>query len=148
MVLPDELQDVELFQDIPPAYVTRIALLAGLKEYPPESVIFREGEQSPCVYFVLRGDVSLEVAVAGRGPVPVATVGPGKLLGWSSVLGLGPMTATARCTGWCRLAVLRADQVLGLCDDDPKFGMAFMRRMAVALANRLAASHRHLSARG
>jgi CRP-like cAMP-binding protein len=71
-------------------------------------------------------------------------VGAGELLGWSSLLGQAPMTATSRALTTSRLIALDASQVLALCRFDPKFGFTFMKRTAEALAKRLNATRLQL----
>ena len=146
MVLLEELESVRFLRDLTPADLKQVASLARLQEYPAGAVIFSEGQATPSVFLVLQGEAALEGGVPGRGAVRVQTVGPGDLLGWSPVLGLGPMTATARAVSRCRLAALEADRVLALCAHDPQFGVAFLRCTAVALAQRLQATRRQLAA--
>jgi CRP-like cAMP-binding protein len=140
MLLLEELENVGCWRNLSPVYFQRIAALAQLKEQAADTVLFREGQSSPCIYFVLQGKVVLEIKGADGGVIPVFEVGPGELLGWSPVLGPGPMTATARTLTRCRLAALDAAQVLDLCARDPEFGVEFFRCLAAALARRLSAT--------
>jgi CRP-like cAMP-binding protein len=82
--------------------------------------------------------------VPGRGPTQFQTIGSGELLGWTPLLGPGPMTATARALTPTQLVVINAAQVLALCTHDPKFGYELLRRTARALARRLAATRLQL----
>src|SRR5271166_4573029 len=127
MVLVDELKHVSLLEQFAVANLRRIASIAHLQEYEADDVIFWERQNARQLYIVLDGEVSLEIGVPDVGSVQVLKVGPGKLLGWSSVLGCGPMKATARALTVCRLAALDAGQVLQLVEADPKFGVEFFR---------------------
>ncbi len=142
MILLEELAEVDFVRGLLPEYIQRIARLARLQEYLADSVLFREGEACPFVYLLLRGIVILEMTVSGRGTVPIQAVGPGDLLGWSPLLRLGPMTATARTLTRCRLAALDAAQLLVLSEHEPRFGMEILRRTATAVARRLRAARR------
>ncbi len=139
MILLEEIEKVELPLRLTAAHLKKIAQAATLKECPADEVIFREGEHNPFIYFVLSGEVDLEMRVPCCGRVHVLSVGPGELLGWSSLLG-APMTATARVVSCCRLAVLDAAQIQALAEEDPKFGMEFFRGTSAALAQRLYAA--------
>jgi CRP-like cAMP-binding protein len=66
------------------------------------------------------------------------------LLGWSPLLDVGPLTATARTLAPTRLLVLDAAQVQALCARDTGFGYEFMRRVARVLSRRLDATRRQL----
>jgi CRP-like cAMP-binding protein len=72
------------------------------------------------------------------------TIGQGELLGWSPVLGLSNMTATARVLEPSTLVVLDAKQLVTLCEHNARFGYEFMRRTALALSHRLSATRLQL----
>jgi CRP-like cAMP-binding protein len=144
MVPPGELEGVDFLRHLSPAYSEQIASLASLKEYRPGDVIFREGERRPEVYLVLEGEAGLEIRVPGCGVIEAHTVGPGELLGWSAVLGGGPMTATAQAATRCRLAALSADAVVALAEREPRFGLEFYRGLSAALAGRLHATRQQI----
>jgi CRP-like cAMP-binding protein len=131
-------------RDLPAEYTKRIASAGQVREYPAGAYVFREGQSSAHVYLVAEGEVGLEVTLPGHEPARLQTAGPGELLGWSPVLGLGPMTASARTLTPCRLVALSADRIQELAREDPLFGIEFLRRTAVALAQRLNATRRQL----
>jgi CRP-like cAMP-binding protein len=140
MGLAEELDNIAFLRHFTPAYQKKLAGLARLKEYLPDDVIFAEGDHCPEFYLVLDGEVGLEIRVPTCGLVEVLRVGPGELLGWSPVMGGGPMTATAVSATRCRLAALGADAVVALADRDPRFGLEFFHCMSAALAERLHAT--------
>jgi CRP-like cAMP-binding protein len=144
MVLLDELEDISLLQHFPADYRKQLAALAMPRAYEAGDCIFREGESKRTIYLVTEGSVALEIRVPDIGVVRVHRVGPGGLLGWSPVLGDGPMTATAFALTTCRLAALDAEQIRTLAEQDPRFGMEFFRAMSIALAERLRATRLQL----
>jgi CRP-like cAMP-binding protein len=145
MILPEEMQCVGFLRALSEPYLGRIAAMARLEEYPEGTVLFREGEVSPFIYFLLSGEVRLDIEHVHGQQVTVYTAGPGEMLGWSSVLGRSAMTATARVTSRCRLAALSVSRVLALCEREPRFGMAFLRQVSVFLADRLNGTRRCLA---
>jgi CRP/FNR family transcriptional regulator, cyclic AMP receptor protein len=144
MILLDMLEDLDFLQGLAPEHLRQVARIGQLREYPPGAFLFQEGKHAHEVFLVMRGEISLEVELPGRGAVPIQTVGRGELLGWSPVLGLGPMTATARTRTWCRLIALDVGRTRDLCRDEPRFGVEFFQRLAAALARRLHATHLQL----
>jgi CRP-like cAMP-binding protein len=134
------LEDLDFLHGTAAEYLPLIASTAQLQEFPANTTVFREGQPCAWIYLVSQGSVALRIRVPGEQTVPIQTVGPGELLGWSPVLGLGPMTATAQTTDRCRLIALNVYQLLALCTEYPDFGLEFMRRMALALAKRLHAT--------
>jgi len=140
MVPLEILENLNFLEGFPPDYLKPLASVAKEEEVGANEVIFHEKQKSPNIYLVIEGTVALEIWVAGRGATRIQTVGPGKLLGWTPVLEQGPMTASARALEPCRLIAINAMQVLEICAENPRFGMEFLRRTALALSRRLKAT--------
>ncbi len=146
MILPDELEEVAFLRELGERYFNQLAQIAHLKEFRRGSVIFHEGQEAPFIYFILSGKVSLEVIEPGYGAIEVETLGPGELLGWSPALGGHAMTATAIALTRGRLAALDATRVLALCEEEPRFGVAFLRQVGLIVSERLRCTRRTLAA--
>jgi CRP/FNR family cyclic AMP-dependent transcriptional regulator len=140
MVLLEMLEEHAFLKDIAPEYLGYLAAIGELREYLPDTILFQEGKESYYVYLLLDGKVELEMRVPGVGMMPIQTLGPGELLGWSPALKLGPMTATARTLTRCRVVALNVRRLLEICEESPHFGMEFMRRAAATTSHRLAAT--------
>lgn len=140
MVPLETLKDIRFLQDFSDDHLQHLASLAEIQEFPAGGVVFREGQSSSSMYLVIRGNITLEINVPTRGAMQFQTVGPGELLGWTPVLGLGPMTATASAQAPSTLLVLNAAQIRSLCASDLSFGFALMQRIAQVLASRLSAT--------
>ena len=145
MITPEELDRVEFVRNLGGPYAGQLAALAQPRDYPAGAEIFRQGPDSPYLYFVLDGEVALEVHVSGQEAAEIHRGGPGELFGWSPVLGRRSMTATGRTTAPTRMAVLEIARVLELCERDPRFASAFYRQVATVLASRLDDTRRQLS---
>jgi CRP-like cAMP-binding protein len=144
MVALETLEKIDFLEGFPPEYLKPLAAVAEVVSVPADEVLFREGEKSPCIYLVISGKVGLEIWVTGNGLTRVQTVGPGRLLGWTPILTQGPMTARAIALEPCRLLAINAMQALEACAQNPRFGMEFMRRTAIALSRRLNATRQQL----
>lgn len=140
MVPLETLKNIQFLQDFSDDHLQHLASLAEIKEFPADSVVFREGQPSSSVYLVVRGDITLEFNVPTRGAMQFQSVGCGELLGWTPVLGLGSMTSTASVHAPSTLLVLNAAQIQAFCAYDLSFGFAFMQRTAQVLASRLSAT--------
>jgi CRP-like cAMP-binding protein len=145
MITPEEMKGIEFLNRLGGPHLDQLARMARLRECEEGEVVFRQGEGSALIYFVLSGKVGLQVGDSSGTSVEVSAVGPGELLGWSPVLGRHAMTATAHAVGRCRLAVLDVRQVLDLCERDPRFGAAFLWQTAQALSERLWDTRRNLA---
>jgi CRP-like cAMP-binding protein len=145
MIAPEELDRVGFLRNLGGPHLNHLATLAEPKEYPAGAEVFRQGEDAPYLYFVLDGEVALDIRVSGREAVEVHRAGPGEFFGWSAALGRHAMTATGRATKPTRMALFEIGRVLELCERDPRFGMAFFRQVAWVLAWRLDATRQRLS---
>jgi CRP-like cAMP-binding protein len=144
MVPIETLEKIGFLEGFAPDYLKPLASVAKVVEVPADEIIFHEKQKSPNIYLVVQGKVALEIWAAGRGATRIQTVGPGKLLGWSPLLGQGPMTATARALEPSRLVAINALQVLDACAENPRLGTELMRRTALALSRRLNATRLQL----
>jgi CRP-like cAMP-binding protein len=142
--LLEVLRQTRFFNGAPDAELQQIASVARLECYPVGRVLFRAGERLPRSFLVVEGSVALELPVSGRGSRSIHTVGRGELVGWSPLLNQEPMTATARTLTTAQVIALDAAQVLALCHHDTQLGFALMRRVALALAQRLNATRLQL----
>jgi CRP-like cAMP-binding protein len=138
--LIETLRDIRFLHDIGPMHLEQIAKIARLRDFNNGDVVFHQGDPAQHVYLVVDGTVSLEICAAGTGCKQILTLGPGELLGWSSVLEQAYFTARAHAVGATRLVEINAGQFLTICARDPQFGFELMRRTALALAMRLSAT--------
>ena len=144
MLLLDKLDKLNFCKGLSMEYLRRLSAAGEVKAYQPRDRLFFEGQSSREVYLLTDGEVVLETSLPGQDAMRLQTVGPGELLGWSPVLGLGVMTATARAATPCHVLALNADRILSLAEEDPKFVLEFMRRVAITLARRLNATRLQL----
>jgi CRP-like cAMP-binding protein len=144
LMILDTLRTIRFLDDLNDEDRHKLAAMARLERYPPETFVFREGERPGRIFLVAEGSAALEIRLPEHGGRRIQIVGPGELLGWSPLLGPFPMTASARTLSPSRLIVLDAPQLLALCHHDPRFGFALMRRTATALAQRLSATRLQL----
>jgi len=144
MVIQEQLDKLSFCQGLSKEYQQRYVSLGEFRTYQPGECLFAEGQSSAEVYLLAMGQVELETSVPGQGLMHVQTVDAGELLGWSPVLELGVMSATARALTPCFVLALDAAQILTLAEEDPKFVLDFMRRTAVTLARRLNATRLQL----
>lgn len=107
-------------------------------------VIFREGTPADEFYLICSGRVTLEMGVPGRGETPILSLEAGDMLGWSALLGGGPMTARATAVEPTELIVAEGAVLRRMCEEDHDFGYEMMQQMAIALSRRLLATRLQL----
>jgi CRP-like cAMP-binding protein len=138
------LEELNFSAAMPVELLEALAAASTLRHLEAGTVLFREGSTSRDFYLIHEGCVALEMSVPGRGSIRILTVGPGEMVGWSSLLDEGRMMASAVVVEETQAVVASAEQLLALCETSPALGYHLMRRMAVALSRRLMATRLQL----
>jgi len=138
------LSGIRFLQGFPDSFLATIASVASLKDYPAGAIVFREGEKERSLYLIVKGAVSVEFCSPGAGCRRLQTVGTGELLGWSTMLDLTAVTATARVIEPTTAVLLDARQLVALFEQNPRLGYEFMCRIAKVLSQRLGATRLQL----
>lgn len=129
---------------LPPETVADLARISTVKTFAAKKVLFREGAISNELFLVQSGHVALDMHVPGRGAVRILSVGEGELLGWSALLGEGPMTATATAIENTVVVAIEGAKLRELCARNHEAGFQVMRQVVAALSQRLLATRLQL----
>jgi len=144
-LLLETIRGIRFLQGTSREHLDQIASVAQVCDYNEADILFREGDVADSVYLVVFGNLVLEVCTPEWGCKQIITVGPGEILGWSSLSDHRRMVATARVIEKARLVRIDGAKLLAICDEDPKFGYEFMHRTMLALAKRLTATWTQLA---
>lgn len=128
-----------LTEELKPAHLEKLRLLAREISFDRDQVLFHEGQECDDFYVILSGKVALEIMIPGGG-LSVQTLNPGDELGWSSVLMRDSRYFQARCLGKVRVLAFSGSELLTECRHDPELGFAFMYRLLGVVADRLQAT--------
>ncbi len=138
------LHGIELGQGLRDADRESLAELAAVEHFDSGSTIFREGERHPFVYWVIDGQVSLEMSSGEKTLRPLLTLVKGDLLAWSALLTDRRMSATAKAIIPTRLLQFETLWLLDLCEQNHEVGYRVMQHLAAQLAQRLLATRLQL----
>lgn len=133
------------FLDALPGPVRQLLIpLAVSKAYSPGDELFREGHPHDAIYLITQGHVRLEMFVRDRGHLPLLTVGPGDLVGWSPLFSDRSMTATATAMDHVHTLAFDGCRLKHLCDANHEVGYHVMRQIVHVLSDRLVATRLQL----
>jgi len=93
------------------------------------SEVFKEGDEAPCLWIVLKGRVEVLKAI-GSEKRHVALLGPGDLLGAVAALAGQPHAMAARAETESRLLEIEATRVGDLVAGHPAVGVGLLTRLA------------------
>jgi len=141
------LEESPAFGPLSPAQLEFLAARARVELYEEEQQIFAQGDAATACYVLAAGEVALSYRVPARSgdgrdePAKETLLrrfdDPGRLLGWSTMVAPHRYRATLTALTPTRLLVLDRDVLEALIEQDPRFGVTFMRRVLGALGNRL-----------
>ncbi|MFH1303284.1 MAG: cyclic nucleotide-binding domain-containing protein [Planctomycetota bacterium] len=117
----------------------KLAGISRLQEFPKGATVFSEGSDHKDIYVICGGRVEICMSIQARGCLPVLTLEAGDLVGWSSVLKQGEMTATVVAVEDTQTVAINAAELRELCELDHDIGYQIMKRIASALSQRLVA---------
>lgn len=102
--------------------------------------LFFEGDPADQFYFVLEGQVALQMSAGSLGFFTIEELKRGDMLGWSWLFEPYRWTLTGRAKGQVRLLSFDARCLRGKCASDPALHFALMERVAQVSAQRLSAA--------
>jgi CRP-like cAMP-binding protein len=130
---------------LPEEYRARVARHARLQTFDDGVLLFREGEPADSFHLVVRGRVSLQMHVPGRGSVVVDTVEQCDTAGWSWLVPPYRWFFDARAVGEVLVVTVEATELRRLCEDDPAFGYLLLQQVSAVMLHRLQAARVRLA---
>jgi CRP-like cAMP-binding protein len=102
--------------------------------------LFRLGEAADQLYVICAGRVELTFPLSfggGMREVPVESRGVGATVGWSALVEPHRFTLSARAAEPCDLAAFSREDLLRVCEAEPRIGLVFMRYITKVVGQRL-----------
>jgi CRP-like cAMP-binding protein len=138
--LTKALQSLEFTKDLKDEHLAKLAAIACHVSFSEGATIFAEEDISELVYVIERGKVVLRTKVPGHGEVQILELGPGDLLGWSSLFAPKRKTASAEVIESAHAIAINATKLRELCRVDPELGYQIIWRVANVISDRLRAA--------
>jgi CRP-like cAMP-binding protein len=98
---------------LPREVETKLDSLKSLKPYPPNAVLFRQGQPADRIFIFVRGKVSLSMQSDSGVRLPMWIANPGEILGLSACVAGGCYEGTAETIEDAEVAVVPRQAGLG-----------------------------------
>lgn len=144
MLSPEELTGFTVLARLTPQQRAHVADLARIVRLEAGTRLFEEGEPAERCWLVRSGHVTLDSAVPGRGRLPIQTVGPDEVLGWSWLVEPHTWHFGAVADEPVVAVEINARALRRLADDDPAMGYPLVLALFEALLSRLNATRERL----
>jgi CRP/FNR family cyclic AMP-dependent transcriptional regulator len=138
---PFDLGEVPFFQDLSKEDVKLLSKKFSPKSFPPDTVIFGQGDHASHLYILLSGQVSIRFKPHDGEIIPVTEISPGDVFGWSAALGRDVYTSCAVTTLDSEALSIRGRDLRELCTTHPETGVLILERLAAVIAERLKNTH-------
>ncbi len=102
--------------------------------YRKGSYVFREGEASKEIFYVVSGSVKM-LKESGRGDEELKTMGPGEYFGEMAALISAPRTASAQAVEDSNIAVVDGETFRNLLRESGEVAVLMLRELALRLKN-------------
>lgn len=118
------LQDVDLFSEVSPEQLARIALIAEEMTADADQVLLQEGEPSDAMYVIASGEVRLE-----SGAKHISRAAAKETVGTWALLDNEPMVVTARVAETARVLRIDREDFYDLMADYPEITRSMFRAL-------------------
>jgi toluene monooxygenase system ferredoxin subunit len=138
---PSAFEAGELFQDLEPPILEKLAALARRESYEPGVLLYRPGDPAEDLFVLDSGRVEFLIGRGERTAPGGFMLKKGEVFGWAALLdGYPARIASARCLEASTLLRINGKAVLSVLEGDPQAGFVVMRRLAALIARYLASS--------
>lgn len=132
------------FKDFKSSDLKLLAGCAANTRFDTGQYIFRTGEEAGAFYVIQRGLVALEIAAPGKGPITVATLGVGDILGWSWLIPPYFWHFDARALELTTAVALDGVCLRNKSNENHELGYELLKRFAYIMEKRLEATQLQL----
>jgi len=141
MVKPQLLMSLDLFQGLTPDQIDMLAGFFQPERYAAQQVVFRQGGRAEKLHILLSGQVEIVLKPYDGEQLPVATINPGGIFGWSAALGRRQYTSDAVVSAEGEGLSIRGKALRSFCEAHPESGVLLLERLAEVISSRLRNTH-------
>lgn len=129
------IQRAELFKDLGPEITNEISKIMIEESYEPGKLIFEAGTPAQFFYILTEGRVRLHIGT--KAEISYTVNIPGEAFGWTGLVDRPAYTATAECVLPSKIVKIEKERLARIFEKDTAAGMAFYKRLAGAVVQRL-----------
>jgi len=141
-IIHDFLSQFSFFDGLTDDELTIVAKYIKIVEIEPGNILFKEGEQGDCVYFIVDGELDvIKESVSGRkvgiDKVVITKLSKGRSIGEMSIIDNIPRSATVKALTEAALVKLTSGGFDSICKEHPKIGVTILKGISRLLTMNL-----------
>src|SRR5262245_20488428 len=133
------MRQFECFKDLADSELAVVARRLVPQQAGPGEIVFAQGDRQDCAYLLSRGEIAVTLALEGREPRTLSTLGPGSILGEIGLLTGEPRSATAEVRTACEMYRVDRDQFESSLGLGERWAVQLLLLAARTLSRRLRA---------
>jgi len=142
--LYETIAEHAFFSGMTPEHLAVLSACAREAEFKAGDVLIREGEPANRFYLMQSGKIALEAHELADGTVPIQTLCPGEVVGWSWLFPPFVWHLQALALEPTVVVILDGAHLLNAAEWDHDFGYELMKRVAQVVIHRLQATRKQL----
>jgi aspartate ammonia-lyase len=135
------LKRIELFGKFTDEELDKVAAIAKLKEYPPETILFEENYDRNTVRLLYSGKVELYKSSAFGEIIPITQFDKFDFIGEGSIVDDSPHSTSARTLTDAEIYLINADEFKQLLNKEGKMAVKLFTEIAQIISRRMSHSN-------
>jgi CRP-like cAMP-binding protein len=136
------LREFKIFDELNDRELETVAKIAKTETLGVGARLTEAGAPANRLYLIKEGSVTLFVSGAAGKEVPVEDLGPGEVIGWSTLTGPYVYTASSECTKPSTLIVLNGSRLRDLFEANNHVGYRVLKGIGSIVSRRMTAIER------
>jgi len=133
------LRKYRIFEELNDRELEQVAKAARTEELGAGAHLTENGKAATSLYLILEGRVTLMARGAGGALIPIDELGPGQIVGWSTLVGPYIYTASSVTAEKSKLVVFNGNMLRQTFEANNHIGYRVLKGMGNVIQRRLAA---------
>lgn len=134
---PEYVKQIPCFQGLSEEHLNAIAEISNGVCYPPDHVLFREGEKANYLFFIVTGKVEVLYNLGEEGEVKVDTIGADEIAGCSALVEPFTYAATERSLTDIEVLEINIQSLREMISHDCQMGLKMYEHIIMVLMKRI-----------
>ncbi len=138
------INSLPIFKSFDSQQIKLIKPLMEFCSYPPDMVIFQQGDRAENFYILTSGEIALHFKPYDGPSLVITKISSGGVFGWSAALNRATYNAAAVTINEITAIRMKANKLQTLCATDPDTATLFLNSLVGVISDRIKISHQEI----